>query len=239
MKKTITLLTILMLVVLMFGCKKSSTESKNNPPQITDVTVSPSSVPASGLAAVTVTATDADDNDLIYVFTPEAGTISSGSDPSKLWTAPNIPGAYSVAITVSDGEGGEATDTGNLTVTEAVTQITGIAQFKAGITGNFDNAEVNLYTTHANWLSYNPFKSIPISVAGSLGYFAFTGLNAGNYWLEVWQDNDSDGFFSAGDCIGVYGNEGINPIVIMNPLQVPAGSTVMVEIIMDIKTVSN
>jgi hypothetical protein len=235
MKKTIKLLTILILVVFMFGCEKSSTDPKNNPPVISDVTVSPASVPASGLAAVKVTATDADGDMLSYTFTSDGGTISNGSEPSKLWIAPNIPGTYSVAITVSDGEGGEATDTGNLTVTEAVTQITGVAHFREGVTGNLDNAEVSLYTTYDNWYTLNRFKRMPLSAVGSVRYFTFTGLEPGFYWLDVFQDNDSDGDYSVGDYIGVYGDEYINPTANATSIHVPAGSTVMVEIIMDIR----
>ena len=84
------------------------------------------------MVGITVSATDEDGDELLYIFTPESGTVSSGGGASKIWTAPSSPGEYSVELKVSDRNGGEVTDTRSITVTEAVTQVTGVVKFREG-----------------------------------------------------------------------------------------------------------
>ncbi len=231
-QKTLMLLFIIVLLIIV-GCKKSSTEPKNNPPVINSITVFPSSVSANGLAAVTVVATDADNDPLNYIFTPDGGTISSGSGASKLWTAPNTPGEYSIALRVTDGEGGETTDTGNLTVTEVVTQISGIAQFKDGVTGDFTNAEVILYASWNDFVGTVPYISIPVSLIGNYAFFNIPDIERGNYFLEVWSDNDNSGNWSEGDYIGIFGPGELGSID-PESIEVLQGATVVVEITVDV-----
>ena len=135
MKKIINLVLLFSVTIILalMGCKKSnsgSTEPQNNAPLISSLTVSPGTVAANGLTMIKVSATDEDGDEMTYTFDPDDGEIS-GTGTTVYWMAPDTEGNYSITVTVSDGQGGEVTATGNLVVTQAVTQITGIVKFKA------------------------------------------------------------------------------------------------------------
>ena len=53
--------------------------------------------------------TDADDDDLSYSWSADSGTID-GEGNTVTWNAPEEEGSYSIATTVSDGNGGEVSD---------------------------------------------------------------------------------------------------------------------------------
>ena len=110
----VLLVTALLLSILMVfdSCKK---DEENTAPTISSVTVNPASVPASGMATVTVVASDPDGDALTYSYTVSGGAIAPNG-ASATWTAPSQAGAYSVTVTVSDGNGGQASNNGALTV---------------------------------------------------------------------------------------------------------------------------
>jgi hypothetical protein len=220
--------SIIITLLLVAGCKKT-TESTNAVPVISAVTVNPPSVPANGFATVNVTATDADNDALTYTYAPNGGAIS-GSGAAVNWTAPGTAGAYSVAITVSDGNGGEATGSGNLTVTAAVTQITGTAHFLAGVNGDLNNSKVSIYTSLDNWNINSPIKFGAVSGSGASASFTLTGVNPGNYWLDIWKDNDNDGVWAtSGDYVGWYGTGGLSNFA-LSEFQIANGQTVVLDI---------
>ncbi len=223
--------SIIISLLLVTGCKKASTEPKNNDPVISAVTVAPSTVSANGFATVTVTATDADNDALQYNYSPNGGSIS-GTGASVNWTAPGAAGAYSVAITVSDGNGGEDTGSGNLTVTAAVTQITGTASFQAGVNGDLNNSKVSLYTSLDNWNVNNPIKFGAVSGSGASATFTIIGVNPGNYFLDIWKDNDNDGVWaSSGDYVGWYGTGGLSNFA-LSEFQISQGQTFIANVAM-------
>jgi hypothetical protein len=231
------LTTLVIALILLAGCSKSSTKSEpeNNAPVISSVTVSPSTVPVSGLTTVTATATDAENDELIYIFNPDAGEIL-GTKASKLWIAPNTVGDYSVDIRVSDTEGGISTSSGILKVTEAVTQITGIVHFQDGVIGNLDNAVVKVYTDISHWYQQaRGDTTVTVSRAGDVMFFAITGINSINtYWLSVWKDNDNNQRLSVGD----YFNEDYLVLAghIPSPFYISEGQTMLHDITMYILT---
>ena len=219
------------LVLLLSGCK-TTTESKNNPPVISAVNVNPQTVNTGGNATVTVTASDQDNNPLTYTYVPNGGAIS-GTGSTVNWTAPGTAGAYSVAVTVTDGEGGEATGSGNLNVTAppVVTQVIGTASFPPGVNGNLNNAQVALYTSIANWNVYSPIKFVAVSSSGASASFTIPNVNPGNYYLDVWKDNDNDNVWSVGDFVGWYGSGALSAPE-LTEFQISEGQTVTINVSM-------
>ncbi len=88
----------------------------NHAPIIDSVAASPTSVRTGQTSRITVTARDTDGDTLTYRFTSSGGSIS-GTGSSVTWQAPSTAGAFTIAITVSDGNA-EDSDSVSITVTE-------------------------------------------------------------------------------------------------------------------------
>lgn len=164
---------------------------------------------------------------------PSGGSIV-GNTASVIWTAPSTAGTYSVAVTVKDGQGGEAQGSGSLNViTPAiVTQITGLAHFEAGVNGDLNNAKVSLYTSLDNWFANNPIKYDAVLGSGASASFTITQVNPGNYFLDIWKDNDNDGVWaSSGDYVGWYGTGGLSNFT-LSEFQVSQGQTFVTNVAM-------
>ena len=248
MKNTINIVLLLSVVIMLAlsGCKKSgtgSTEPQNNNPMISSLTVSPGTVAANGLALIRVYATDEDEDEMTYSFAPDDGEIS-GTGTTVYWIAPDTEGTYSITATVSDGQGGEVTATGNLTVTQAVTQITGIVKLKDGLTGNLIGSRAVLFEFGIQqWVTNVFLADTTVTSSSRVGVFNLTGIAPGSYLLETWKDVNDSGMQNAGDYYGVYGHinffydpwEPFNPVH-FNPtnIQIADGETVMVDIVMEI-----
>lgn len=223
--------SLIITLLLFAGCKKI-TEPENNAPVVSGVTVNPPSVNVNGTATVTVTATDADNDPLTYNYVPNGGAIN-GTGASVIWTAPGTAGAYSVTVNITDGQGGEATGSGNLTVTEpaVVTQVTGNVSFPAGVNGDLNNAMVALYTSIANWNVYSPIKFIAVTGSGANVSYTISNVNPGNYYLDVWKDNDNDNAWSVGDFVGWYGSGALNSPA-LTEFQISEGQTININVSM-------
>lgn len=219
-------LALVVLTALLTSCNKD--EDVNSNPIIQSIQVNPNSVAANGVVTISVTAVDPDGDALTYAYVVTGGAIS-GVGPSVSWTAPSTSGANQVTVTVSDGKGGTATGNGTLNVQQSVTQITGSARFLAGTAGDLSNAKVSLYTNRDNWVNNNPIKWVAVSGFGANVSFTVTGINPGNYYLDVWKDNDNNGFWSAGDFVGIYGNINLGADG-LTEIQVVQGQTVGVTI---------
>lgn len=229
--KNLLIFSFIITLILVSGCKKT-TEPENNAPVVSGVTVNPSSVNVGGTATVTVTATDEDGDALTYSYMPSGGSII-GNTASVIWTAPSTAGAYSVAVNVTDGLGGEASGSGSLTVIQpaVVTQVTGTASFPPGVNGDLNNSMVALYTSTANWNVYSPIKFIAVSGSGASVSYTITGVNPGNYYLDVWKDNDNNGFWSVGDFVGWFGS-GALAAPALTEFQISAGETKTINVSM-------
>ncbi|MDP3443258.1 MAG: PKD domain-containing protein [Ignavibacteria bacterium] len=204
-KSLLFMLLALSLGLVFTMCKK---EESNQAPVVSGVVVSPGSINANGIASVAVTAIDPDGDALIYSYTVTGGSIS-GSGPNASWTAPSSAGAHSVTVNVSDGKGGTATGNGALTVQPAVTQVTGTAKFPIGVPANLAAAKVSLYTSYDNWLYNQPIKFGGVTGSGASVSFTISGISPGNYYLDVWSDNDFSGSWTSGDYVGWYGSGGL------------------------------
>lgn len=198
---------ILSIITVLSSCKKDE-DDKNNNPSIASVTVVPGSVAANGIATVSVAATDPDGDALTYSYSVSGGAIQ-GVGASATWTAPGQAGSCSVTVNVSDGKGGTASGNGSLTVTAAVTQITGTASFPVGTSADLSNSKVSIYTSLNNWNINSPIKWGAVTGSGANVSFTLTNVNPGNYYLDVWKDRDNDGFWSRDDFVGWYGSGGL------------------------------
>ena len=207
MKKTSSLVllgtALLISGFLLTSCKKNSV------PVVVGVVVTPAAVDPGLTANVVVTATDADSDPLTYVYTVNGGAIN-GTGPMVQWIAPSAAGAYSLTVTVSDGQGGTAMGSAALTVNVVVifTGVSGTASFLAGTAGDLNNSKVSLYTSLDNWNNNSPIKFGAVSGSGASVTFKLSA-NPGNYYLDIWKDNDNNSFWSTGDFVGWHGSGGL------------------------------
>jgi hypothetical protein len=87
----------------------------NTPPVITSLTPSATNVAPEESCTISCIASDADGDTLTYDWAPSGGTIS-GTGSSVTWAAPTTEGTYTITVTVSDGHGGTANDSCDITV---------------------------------------------------------------------------------------------------------------------------
>ncbi len=211
MKKIFTVLmmtTLSMMFVLILSSSSCNKTPVNQNPVISSVSVTPASVAANGVVTVAVTASDPDGDNLTYAYNATGGAVQ-GTGANASWTAPGQAGSYSVTVTVTDGKGGTVSSNGSLTVSAPVTQITGSASFPAGTSGDLSNAKVSIYTSYDNWANNSPIKFGTASGSGANVSFTLTDINPGNYYLDVWKDNDNSGTWTTGDYVGWYGSGGL------------------------------
>jgi outer membrane protein OmpA-like peptidoglycan-associated protein len=94
----------------------------NRPPTMT-CSASPASVPAGDKTTITANASDPDNDPLTYTWAASGGTVSGSGASVQLDTTGVKPGPYTVTGKVSDGRGGTADCTANITVTKPAEQI--------------------------------------------------------------------------------------------------------------------
>jgi hypothetical protein len=101
---------IILLGCIVLSCSDDNPSGPtNDPPVITNLAASNELVPASGESMIDCEATDPNNDALSYSWTVAVGTVA-GSGKSIIWTAPNTAGICWVKCTVSDGKGGQDTD---------------------------------------------------------------------------------------------------------------------------------
>jgi len=201
----------------------------NRNPVISGVSVTiPNPVAPGAQLNYSVQASDPDGDALSYQFQVTAGSVSNNG-PNAVWIAPNIAGAHSMTISVSDGRGGQATTNQSITVAEAETKITGIASFPAGASGDLANAKVSIYTSYDNWNSNSPLLYTAATGTGTQVNFSLNDIPAGVYYLDVWKDNDNNSLWSAGDFVGWYGSGGLGAPS-LTQISIAEGQTIDVSI---------
>jgi len=87
----------------------------NNPPIITSLDAETEGVVPSGSLQVVCTASDADGDELSYIWWASGGGINGGG-ATVTWTAPASAGSHNVTVKVVDGRGGEASHSIAITV---------------------------------------------------------------------------------------------------------------------------
>jgi len=93
-------------IELGWGCNGE----ENRDPEITEIVLSDESVYNNEEYDVSVEVTDPDEDDLEYKWTVEGGIIDDNSINPMKWRAPGVPGIYEIEVKVTDGNGGEDTD---------------------------------------------------------------------------------------------------------------------------------
>lgn len=212
-------------LLVLASCTKT-----NNPPVVSAVMVNPSVVDAGATTNVTVTATDLDNDPLTYVYQVNGGA-TNGTGPAVQWIAPSTAGAYSITVTVTDGKGGQGIGTGALTVNQVVssTSVRGTASFPAGTSGDLSNAKVSIYTSWDNWLNNQPIKFGAVTGTGSSVSFTLNDVLPGNYYLDIWKDNDNSATWTTGDFVGWYGSGGLGSPT-LTEFQITQGQSVSMTI---------
>jgi hypothetical protein len=107
-KKRCLVITGIAVVTVMF-LASSCTTSINSQPVIVSLEPEAGLVAPLGSVRVVCTASDPDGDELSYDWSASAGEVSGAGDTAT-WSAPASEGSYSVAVEVTDGRGGEATD---------------------------------------------------------------------------------------------------------------------------------
>lgn len=91
--------------------------SGNQPPTITDLSANPPTITTSETSIVTVTALDPEGDPLSYSWFQNSGGAITGSGASvTYWPASCCLGTWTITVTVSDGRGGSAQQSVNVTV---------------------------------------------------------------------------------------------------------------------------
>jgi outer membrane protein OmpA-like peptidoglycan-associated protein len=97
-------------------------EKPNTPPVVSSCAADPSTITVGQKSTVTTTATDADNDQLTYSYTTSGGHVT-GSGASVQFDSTGVaPGTYTITCSASDGRGGEAHATTQVTVKPAVEQ---------------------------------------------------------------------------------------------------------------------
>ncbi|PIU25948.1 MAG: hypothetical protein COT11_00095, partial [Candidatus Infernicultor aquiphilus] len=89
----------------------------NNPPVISSLDANQDSIEINHNVDITCNASDQDGDTLIFSWTAN-GQVIEGNNSSLSWRAPDTAGTYSITCTVSDGRGGEDSESVSITVTE-------------------------------------------------------------------------------------------------------------------------
>ena len=95
-------------------------EPQNTPPIIRTL-VAESKINALSTIQIACQAEDPDGDELTYSWSADDGTIE-GQGAAVNWTAPEIPGEYTIDVLVNDNQGGTATQSVTITVTDKPNQ---------------------------------------------------------------------------------------------------------------------
>lgn len=221
---------LLVLPILMiggWGCSDSSSTtdiaaSTNTAPVVSSVTASPNVVTRGGTSQINVYASDAEQDELTYTYTPTGGSINSNGQAAT-WIAPAQPGKYIITVTISDGR--KTTEAWvTLTVFAPLTTLTGTLFAPAGQTGDLAGTRVILRAGATDVSHDQLVRYISTTGTGSRVTFVADNVIPGTYYLEAWQDTDDDGMISNGDFYGRYGNSG-EPGDDLPPLALAEGQT--------------
>jgi len=103
-------LVILVLAALFIsGCPPSSQPPTDQPPVVDSLTSEWRQVKQSMSVPIECAARDPDGDDLSYAWSATGGSIS-GEGAAVSWIAPDAYDTYTITVTVTDGDGGQDTE---------------------------------------------------------------------------------------------------------------------------------
>jgi len=86
----------------------------------------------------------------------------------------------------------------------ASTAIAGSVTVQPGSPADPTNARAAVYTSLADFNNDAWAKQAAVQRNGTAWSFTIPDLNAGNYYVDVWRDNNNNGVIDAGDIYGYY-----------------------------------
>jgi len=96
---------------LSWGCG-----SENRNPVISEIIISEADIYTGEKYDISVTASDPDGDSLKYEWSATSGTVDNTNNNPTKWTAPGAAGNLTIKVKVTDGKGGEGTESKNITV---------------------------------------------------------------------------------------------------------------------------
>jgi plastocyanin len=159
----------------------------NYPPVISSLDANQDSIEINHNVDITCNASDQDGDTLIFSWTAN-GQVIEGNNSSLSWRAPDTAGTYNITCTVSDGRGGEDSESVSITVTTtsgpiSTDDIIYLNSPHQIITADFGDSGGSKNSASSGWSDYN--EASRSCRAYSLGVGAvFTGGSA-NYWSKV------------------------------------------------------
>jgi hypothetical protein len=90
---------------------------ENTPPTISNITLSSDLIKTGMEYTLSVQASDVDGDAMTYEWSATGGTFQNKNANPATWHAPDLAGSCTITVTVSDGRGGQAVATENVTVT--------------------------------------------------------------------------------------------------------------------------
>jgi hypothetical protein len=207
-----SIIGILSLTIFTLLLISSCSEKVQSIPAIEKAAVTPDTVEASGIALITITASDVDGDELVYSYSTNGGQISGYGD-SVYWLAPLKGGSYTTIVRVTDPSGNQAIDSIKLFVLNSgKSAVSGTASFPEGINFDLSSSKVRLFTSLAARTAGQSIDSVNVFGFGPIVSFSFPAVEPGTYYLDVWKDMDNSITISPGDFIGWYGSgDFINP----------------------------
>jgi len=98
-------LLIIFLIPMLINCSDPKPIVPiNNPPQISEFSATPNTVPPSDSVKLQVVATDPDKDELFCSYDLTGGSITNPNNFTTYWIAPKDTGTYKIIVTVSDGK---------------------------------------------------------------------------------------------------------------------------------------
>ena len=207
----LTMLSIAIAAMVIYGCSKD--DNNNSAPSIQNITTTPNTsnsnrLPAGEQVNVTVTATDADKDNLSYSWAADGGNfVGETNSASVSWESPisTTTKEYEITATVSDGA--ETRSDGKTIYVDKVTPGinalpknfdfgTNETEFQVKIFNTGEGVLIwETYSEGASWLTVNP-SSGTVNTPNDTSYVSLSvnrnGLSPNNYTAEFRFRNDDD-----------------------------------------------
>lgn len=127
--------------------------------------------------------------------------MSYGRVPSRCVSRVLVGVLGTAAIAVATGCGGG--DSGPAAPQPTAQGITGAVTVQPGSPADPTNARAAVYSSLADFGNDAWVQQVAVQRNGNAWSFSLD-LNAGNYYVDVWKDNNNNGLFDGGDIYGFY-----------------------------------